>query len=315
MEKIMALAREESSSISSLKRLMALLSTIVVPALFAAVIGFAPQLRGIIGDTVLAIIAIAIVALQLFLSYISTKSMQTVQEAYFEARDQYEQREALSHETIRLLGVVSRSSFHNEFVVSWLAMLREYACNPGNTSDDLREIVAEIMEYVVEARDHLFGFEAHELWNFAVYLYLPNKRELTPIWRAKHHKHPADGFGRIWQPGQGHVGKAFVDGSVKITGDAYDRDINDLMSPPPHLQRPQDSGAYRSFASFPIGSIDEGGPYGVVVATSDYSNRFQLENARVLRNVAAVLACIMRATHIEESDFEEKPESVRGTVS
>jgi GAF domain-containing protein len=55
-----------------------------------------------------------------------------------------------------------------------------------------------------------------------------------------------------------------------------------------------DKETYRSFASIPIGPIDENSqPFGVLVATSDQINRFYKGNCLILTHVADTLANVI----------------------
>jgi GAF domain-containing protein len=99
---------------------------------------------------------------------------------------------------------------------------------------------------------------------------------------------------RTWKQGQGHVGKAFSDGTAKITGDALDPNVASLMSPPSTLARGYDRQAYRSFASIPIVlENDLETVYGVLVATSDEVNRFNKFNCLILQHLADTLASVI----------------------
>jgi hypothetical protein len=94
--------------------------------------------------------------------------------------------------------------------------------------------------------------------------------------------------------GVGHVGKAFADRSVKITEDATQHGIAELMKPPPALSRPYDEATYRSYVCIPFGNdSDQADPCGVLVATSDRPGRFTNANHEILRQAAVVIGGIV----------------------
>jgi hypothetical protein len=141
--------------------------------------------------------------------------------------------------------------------------------------------------------EQIFDMNASEMWNFAVYVYSKERNSLEPIWRRKHRNHPSSAEGRCWVPGQGHVGKAFVDNELKITGDATHEKVAAMMRPPANNMRSYDHTVYRSFASIPFGDDGDGDPCGVLVATSDHVDRFNDTNAEILRQAAAVLGTVI----------------------
>ena len=180
--------------------------------------------------------------------------------------------------------------------------------------DDVEEIdnaISEILATIVNEREEIFEFSAKEWWNFAVYIYDPNEQLLKPIWREKHRNHPSEGIGRAWARGEGHIGKAFVDCDPKITSDATIAAINDLLGPPQNKKRHYDSQAYQSFASIPIGPINEDEePIGVLVATSNQKGRFNKPNSQILRHTAGVLANFIYLNHIERNKLLDLPLNV-----
>ncbi len=90
------------------------------------------------------------------------------------------------------------------------------------------------------------------------------------------------------------MGKAFIDGNAKITGNALEPNTASLMSPPQNLKRSYDETTYCSFASIPIMLENETEKVlGVVVATSNKVNRFNKFNCLILKHLADTLANVL----------------------
>ena len=158
-----------------------------------------------------------------------------------------------------------------------------------------------LLNIVLEPISHhcgkLFGCEADEWWNFAVYVMDERDGVLKPIWRRKHLAHPSQqGLGRGWPSGVGHVGRAFADNEDKITSDASPPAVQEQVRPPVALRRDYDERAYVSFAALPVRrSVHHDAPCGVLVGTSNKSGRFDRENCEILRQAAIVVGCVLRS--------------------
>jgi hypothetical protein len=174
-------------------------------------------------------------------------------------------------------------------------MVVKYVQNGISTKDHLYESLSEIMAPLHLEGEHFFGIQGSERWNFAVYLFSAKEDQLVPIWREKARNHPSEGAGRSWGRGEGHVGKAWVNGKAIITGDASHPEVAPLSAAPHEKERDYDVGLYRSYASIPIGPLleDEGFPYGVLVATSDRIGRFDKENTAILVHIADSIASLL----------------------
>ncbi len=212
-------------------------------------------------------------------------------------------------------------SIFQEFSISWPNLISTWISRGCYGNDDVKEICGQIIGPIVSTRQELFGFSVVEHHNFAVYLYDKEASKLSQVWRDKHENHLSKAIqGRDWRPGQGHVGKAFADRSTKITKDAWDPGVRALMESADDLRQSYDNNAYRSYASIPIGPLGSSSePFGVLVATSNFPERFNKGNALVLRLAAAVLANILclvqnqggnapgEAQHIEKTDVDHEP--------
>jgi putative methionine-R-sulfoxide reductase with GAF domain len=301
IDKIVELARKESAALRELKRTAGIATAYVFPAILAVWVAFYEKL--ISADPWLFWLPFAgLVLLQAVVGRYHLRGNQLVQEAYFESRDILDHNNTLKKSCNKLKRDIVYLSVVQEAALVWKAMERKYIEGGIHNADDLRESIAEIMAIIVRGRVKLFEFEPDELWNIAVYLYDARQERLAPVWRERHDEHPSKGLGREWARGQGHVGKAFADGATKITGDATDSDVAALMQPPGDMVNAYDDSAYRSFASVPIGPINQGDdPIGILVATSDRINRFDKANSLILLHAASVLANVVHLNHINLS--------------
>ncbi len=179
-------------------------------------------------------------------------------------------------------------------------MTAQYAIQGIPSIDDLNEALGEMLSPLYLDGGETLGLEASEKWGIAVYLYSGKQDKLILVWREKSRNHPSAGEGRAWGRGEGHVGKAFVNGKPLVTRDASHQDVVQLCSAPSHLERDYDEKAYRSFASIPIGPVkDEPFPYGVLVGTSDHVGRFDGEKAKLMKHFADSIAVMIGLNGID----------------
>jgi hypothetical protein len=195
--------------------------------------------------------------------------------------------------------------WQSEISLSTRRMVVAYVEQGVTDINSLRECLGELLAPVYQSAEELFGTGASERWSVAVYLYSKKQDELIPIWTERAQLHPSTGNGRNWARGEGHVGKAFVNGSAIITLDASHPDVAALSATPPGKTKSYDD-VYRSFAAVPIGPlVGEGLPLGVLVATSDRSGRYDQENTNVLRHLADVIAGLVTLAHIDVDVLQE----------
>jgi hypothetical protein len=213
-----------------------------------------------------------------------------------EISDLARERERLSS----LLDDAEKWVFHSYAASALRTMTAAYVRTGFQKLSDIREAAGEMLAPLYLHGGEVLGFEPSERWTFGVYLYSKKRDELVPLWREKSRNHPSDGRGRAWGRGQGHVGKAFVDRKVIVTGDAAHPDVVQLCGAPANLERGYDREVYRSFASVPIGPIDgDSEPYGVLVGTSDRKDRFDADAALLLMHYADSIAVMIALGQVD----------------
>lgn len=174
----------------------------------------------------------------------------------------------------------------------------------GLSKSDFQEMLDEIMAPFYLQGDVVFGFEISEKWSISIYLFDCSENILKPVWRQKSNSHPSQGIGREWRPGEGHVGKAFIDRRPILTGNARDEAVAQLCGARLSKQEKYDSDTYVSFTSVPIAvaSNDSIDPYGVLVVTSDREERLSEESAtELLMHVAETMAVILELSQVNVS--------------
>lgn len=208
---------------------------------------------------------------------------------------------------------ISLLIYQSTFSLATRGMIIEYMRRGITTLDELKEAISELASPIYLEGEEIFGFGGSERWNFAVYLHSRSRDRLLPVWRSTAPNHPSQGPGRVWGRGQGHVGKAFVDGQPIITPDALHPDVERLSAAPKGMETPIDREVYRSFAALPIGPTaeQEAEPYGVLVGTSNRVGRFDKENTAMLVHLADVLASLMVVANVE---IDELIDLASGTV-
>ena len=305
MDRIADVAKKELRAVVSQRRLTGIMSVATFPAAVALWASFHEKLLSI--DEVLFWVVLGIIlSFHLLFSVCHLKGPHLVQEVYFEARKIFENNVELQEVNAGLVSDIEYLSILQDAALAWDVMEVQYVSNGISSLEELHESIDEILGVVVENREELFGFRPRERWNFAVFLFDRNRSKLIPVWRKKHTNHPSEGSGREWGPGQGHVGKAFADRSAKITSDATDSDVAELLRLPDGMARGYDVTTYRSFASIPIGPMrSDDDPIGVLVATSDEVGRFDLANSLILRHAASSLANVLYLSKFDISSIAQ----------
>lgn len=314
ISKIETLARKEAATVVRYSKASVLAANVFLPAAIAVWLNLYSVLSPV--DVALFWIPMAALVLaQAVLVWIQLRGPHTVQEAYFEARSLQDRVAELGSSNERLVSEIGYLSTVQEAAFAWHVMLRGYVAQGISEPSAFIEAVDEIMSIAVGAREKLFAMESGELWNFSLYVMIPSRGKLVPVWRDREPRHPSVNKGREWGPGQGHIGKAYADRSAKITNDATDPDVAGLLEPPEPMRQAYDDKAYRSFASIPVGlMVDDADPFGVLVATSDRVGRFNKGNCLILRHAALVLThlayyCKLDPEKLLLDDAAESPTS------
>jgi hypothetical protein len=183
------------------------------------------------------------------------------------------------------------------------ATILSHARRGIRTIEQLKEALADMAAPLYSQGEFIFDFRLSEKWSFTVFLFSEKQRLLLPVWRERAKDFPSFGETRAWGPGEGHVGKAFVDQKSIITGDVRSPEAAEFSSIPPHRRKDYDDDLYVSFASIPIGPIleEDRRPYGVIVGTSNQPGRFDREKAGILFQVAGAIASLLITS---ESDID-----------
>lgn len=106
---------------------------------------------------------------------------------------------------------------------------------------------------------------------------------------------------RIWDMGTGVVGAAFTNRSEVVLPDLSKPGLKELFGTKANRTKPDDLDVYRSMAAMPVHLDGHDTPWGVVVATSDQTNHFNVEDDATMRpdmvvkEVAGLVALLVAA--------------------
>jgi GAF domain-containing protein len=164
--------------------------------------------------------------------------------------------------------------------------------------------VGSLLDLLVADKETFFGIH-DERWNFAVYGWHENQKELFCAACRRPHVSEAQAEHRKWRSGEGHVGLAFERKREFVEADLADPETAKFFSAPADKLRDYDQERYRSIASIPlmVGNVAR----GVLVATSDVPGRFKpgadqevsgRDPVEALRLTAATIAMLTEVAHI-----------------
>lgn len=280
-----------------------LASLVIIPGVCAVLGAFTPDLHRDLGSYGLGFLWLAVLALLAVFAIRLNPTGESLLELAVENEDQQDKIAQLTDREAELATQIDRLAFESSYSLSVRAAILTFARAKIATMEELRKAIDDLASPLYLQGEFIFQLQAAEAWNFAVYLYSAERDLLVPVWRekARRHRSAHGSLGREWGRGEGHVGKAFVDKRVIITGDALSRDAEPFSTVPPSKERDYDKALYRSFASVPIGPLLEGDgrPYGVLVATSDRVGRFDRGNAGILEQIAGAIASLLIAGELD----------------
>ncbi|MCC0179452.1 GAF domain-containing protein [Waterburya agarophytonicola K14] len=293
MQDIRKIAKKEAKSVRRIKQYASLSTTFVLPFLIAILVGS----KGDFNEDTKTLFWLLLIGLGIFQVLIGIaygfNDENLAIEAYFLAEELEKQNNILNKNKQELEKDIRYLNILHNTIQAFRVLESDFVRNESN-EEGLQDFIDITVSFIVDIREQIFDFNSEDLWSFSVYLYRQNDDLLESIWLKKHENHPSTGEPRKWKPGQGHIGRAFIDGVAKITGDATELAVANLMSPPPRLARDYDREAYKSFASIPISlNAEQEKPYGVLVVTSNKPNRFNKFNCLILNHVADTISNVI----------------------
>ncbi len=212
---------------------------------------------------------------------------------------------ALEDETAEFQEIAQDLYYKNIAAFAYRAMSVQYINgikNNGLDKDYFTELLDELLSPFYLRGDSIFGFSMSEKWSIGVYIFDDKSNTLKSVWREKSKSHPSQGRGRSWKPGEGHVGKAFLDRRPILTGNANDEAVSQLCRSRESKQVLYDDTTYVSFASVPISvsENDDEDPFGVLVVTSNCEDRLSEESiTELLMHAAETIAVILELSNAD----------------
>lgn len=281
--------RKFHASVRGLARFSNVLAIIVVPLVLSVWLTVVkPEWSGALFWGGIAVLA----ALQIALFALTTQYSETLPELHMDLREQEDLERTLVEQISSLNQLVNWLEAARALGAFWTTAQGLLTLLPMQSDDDLREALRLILNPMIAAANHLFGFDFDDIWSVAVYRFNSDENVLEALWYKRSESHPSDGPPRSWRPGDGHVGSAFMQERILFTVDATSEEASPLLKPSAANERPYDGDAYRSFVSAPVvlGVGTQTKKYGVVVLTSNVAGRFDEENQAIVAQAADVLA-------------------------
>jgi hypothetical protein len=202
--------------VKSQNRFLKILSVILLPALIAVWTGLIEPSQ--IGEIVYWLLLILFFCCQIILYFISSSS-DTAVDFYIEnseLKTALEQRES-ELKTLRKQAV---DLHYNLQIAKVFSTIQAQTINI-KTTEDLTQFVQLTCSVLIAAFGNIFKFQFDERWNIAVYQFDEKNNILSCFWRRTSDNHPSkDKLGRTWEPGDGHVGRAFMQQRILQTTDA-----------------------------------------------------------------------------------------------
>lgn len=306
-----AIRRKAVKALSERRRVERVLTSVtalaVVPGVCAILGAFTSDLDKQYGASSVAGIWIAVLIVLAALAVRLNPTGESLLELAVENEEQEDSIIQLRVREAELNDIVDRLAFENTYSASVRSAILTFARQKIDSIEGVEKAVDDLASPLYLEGEFIFDIGPSEAWSFAVYLYSRSRDVLVPIWRRKsqRHKSPHDSLGREWGRGEGHVGKAFVDQRMIITGDSQHPDAEPFSAVPPAKERSYDKSSYRSFASLPIGPLltEDGRPYGVLVATSDRVGRFGRDNVGILVQIAGAVASLLITGGLDIDDL------------
>lgn len=183
----------------------------------------------------------------------------------------------------------------------------DFAISTRSAAPDHIEM-SGLLDLLVASKDALFSM-GDEQWNFSIYLWCDTEKELKAVASRRPGRGDEEKSHRSWGPGEGHVGKAFLDRRTIVSEDTQLAAVKAFFEAPQGKQGSgDDSARYRSVAAVPFGFDAENPasmPKGVVVATSDIPGRFEpsdgitdSEAVKPIRALSNTLATLLAVNHL-----------------
>lgn len=294
LAKVKHLAMQELEALKSLLLAHKIIAIIVAPALLALWSGVGLEIDLIDTHPWAYWSVIMLLAAAQIYFFIPHAELQFATQAYLLVDDAVHERDNLKLTVEMLLSAQAN-------YLAWVVMQRVYLA-PGTVMNKARllEALAEFFRPIIDNLGKLFGMMPGETWSFTIYVHDEDRDCLVAIWRDKSKAHPSPGPTREWRRGVGHVGVTFAKKEPVITPDVSKVDIFRTKAE----SREYDAAVYRSMAAIPIGSAHVAGdPIGVLVATSDVADRFDIANAYVLRVLASVIGNVILMSNLDRQSL------------
>jgi len=280
---------------------------VIIPGVFGFLGAYSEAMKpaiGLFGVFLFWLVAVILLAFFAIRLHVPEKSLHGL---LVENEDKDEEIQSLIESNQGLEEAINLLSLQVNYCSSARGIMLTHARSDLKTLAELRTAIDDLATPLYLQNEALFGFGSSEQWCFTLYLYSQHHEQLLPVWRRKSANHLSGDKPRIWERGEGHVGKAFVDQKAIITGNASDGEVAEFSTLPPGREKDYDSKTYISYASIPVGPIlsEDRRPYGVLVGTSDRPGRFDRENSAILYQISGAVASLLISGNLDIDDIAE----------
>lgn len=172
----------------------------------------------------------------------------------------------------------------------------------SDDSIDTDSLVQDVILSAVEkTKEDLFGITNDEMWNFVVYVYNPDTRQLECRAHALSDTHPSydqqnssPTNRRAWKPNdKSHISETYKKNEPFSIYDYTEQGARASIGPVPVRKRKNyDEETYCSFVAIPLTEGEAGRAIGVFAATSNVPNRFNVTNQHYLVDISRPLSSL-----------------------
>lgn len=163
------------------------------------------------------------------------------------------------------------------------------------SADERQKQIKEILQPYIAERDTVFNFTNDTgTYTMAVFLYDEEMQKLRAIYSHKDPELESHGQRRDWSPHGSHVGLAYQQKKLLITGD-----VSALSSVLTESFSEKDVQIYRAMASVPVYCKNE--VVGALSVTGNRPNQFSYDNAsETFETIGRIISLYLSYTTIEE---------------
>ncbi len=182
-------------------------------------------------------------------------------------------------------------------------------------SIDIDMLVQEfILGAIEKIKNDLFGISDDEMWNFVVYLYNKETKQLECCAHMLSDTHPSydptnntPKNRRTWKINDNsHIAMTYKNRKLFSIYNYKEQSAQGIKIKSKKKIKETDDTTYISFIAVPLEVGETGNPFGVFAATSNIQNRFNKKNERYLVDISRALSSLY-ALHLHDNEQQNIP--------